>query len=98
MPHSNMPLRRRLMSMMLLTSGAVLALACLGFSAYEFVTFRSGMVQQLSAIARLVANNSTAVLAFDDKRGAEEILSALKDEPHVAAAALYDADGNLFSS
>jgi signal transduction histidine kinase/ActR/RegA family two-component response regulator/uncharacterized membrane protein affecting hemolysin expression len=98
MPNSNLTLRRRLMAIMLLTSGAVLALACLGFSAYEFVTFRSGMVQQLSTIAKLVANNSTAVLAFDDKKGAEEILSALKAEPHIVAAAFYDADGKLFSS
>ncbi|MBW8890118.1 MAG: response regulator [Fibrobacteres bacterium] len=98
MPLKNMPLRRRLMFMMLLTSGAVLALACLGFSTYEFVTFRSGMVQQLTTLAKLVANNSTAVLAFDDKSGAAEILSALKAEPHIVAAALYDAEGKLFSS
>lgn len=84
--------------MMLLTSGAVLALACLGFSTYEFVTFRSGMVQQLKTIAKLVANNSTAALAFDDKQGAAEILSALKAEPHFVAAALYDAEGKIFSA
>jgi signal transduction histidine kinase/ActR/RegA family two-component response regulator len=86
------------MGMMVLTSGAALALACLGFSAYEFLTFRNGMVQQLSTIAKLVANNSTAVLAFDDKKGAEEILSALKAEPHIVAAALYGADGEMFSA
>jgi signal transduction histidine kinase/CheY-like chemotaxis protein len=92
-----MPLQRRLMAIMLLTSGAVLGLACLGFSAYELITFRSGMVRQLSTITELISSNSTAVLAFEDDKGAAEILSALKAEPHVAAAALYGADGKLFS-
>lgn len=86
------------MAMMLLTSGAALALACLGFSAYELVTYRRGMLEQLSTIARLVANNSTAVLAFDDNQGAEEILAALKAEPHIVAAALYDEEGRIFSA
>jgi signal transduction histidine kinase/ActR/RegA family two-component response regulator len=92
-----MPLQRRLMTIMLLTSGAVLGLACIGFSAYELITFRSGMVRQLSTIAELISSNSTAVLAFEDDKGADEILSALKAEPHVTAAALYGSDGKLFS-
>ncbi|MDB5047103.1 MAG: hybrid sensor histidine kinase/response regulator [Fibrobacteres bacterium] len=93
-----MPLQRRLMTMMLVTSGSVLALTCLGFSTYEFITFRHSTVQQLTTIAAIISSNSTAVIAFDDRKGAQEILSALKAEPHIAAAALYDKEGKLFSS
>lgn len=94
----NLPLQRRLMSIMLLTSGAVLLLTCAGFLAYEFFTFRKTMVRELSTIAAIISNNSTAVLAFEDRPGAREILAALKAEPHIAAAGLYDARGRLFST
>jgi signal transduction histidine kinase/ActR/RegA family two-component response regulator/HAMP domain-containing protein len=91
-----MPLRKTLMAMMLLTSGSVLVLTCLGFSAYEYFNFRRGIVQHLTTISDMIARNSTAALAFKDREGAEEILSALKAEPNIVAAALYDLDGTLF--
>ena len=98
MPMKNMRLQQRLMAIILVTSASVLALTCAGFFAYEFFTFRSSMVRQLSTVAAIIADNSTAVLAFQDKRGAEEILSALKAEKHIAEAGLYDAQGRLFST
>lgn len=94
----NLPLQKRLMAIMLLTSGAVLVLTCAGFLTYEFLTFRKNTVRQLSTVAAIIADNSTAVLAFDDRQGAKEILSALKAEPHIVAAALYGTDGRLFST
>ncbi|MEO7424820.1 MAG: CHASE sensor domain-containing protein, partial [Fibrobacteria bacterium] len=83
MTFENMRLRQRLMAIMLMTSASVLLLTCAGFSAYEFLTFRQSMQRQLSTIAAIVADNSTAVLAFEDRPGAKEILSALKAEPHI---------------
>lgn len=86
------------MAIILMTSASVLVLTCAGFFTYEFLTFRSTMVRQLSTVAAIIADNSTAVLAFEDKPGAEEILAALKAERHIAAAGLYDSDGRLFST
>jgi signal transduction histidine kinase/ActR/RegA family two-component response regulator len=93
-----LPLRKRLMAIMLLTSGTVLLLTCAGFLAYDAVTFRKTMVRELATVAAIIANNSTAVLAFNDSAGAEEILSALKAEPAINAAALYDPGGRIFST
>ncbi|MEO6094875.1 MAG: ATP-binding protein [Fibrobacteria bacterium] len=93
-----MRLRQRLMAIMLITSASVLVMTCAGFFAYEILTFRGTMVSQLHTVAAIIANNSTAVLAFEDRGGAEEILSALKAERHVAEAGLYGADGKLFST
>lgn len=84
--------------MMLVTSGSVLLLTCLGFSTYEFITFRQSTIRHLSTIAKVISSNSTAVLAFEDAKGAQEILSAIKAEPHISVAALYNVDGKLFSS
>jgi signal transduction histidine kinase/FixJ family two-component response regulator len=84
------------MSIMLLTSAAAIALACLGFGGYEYYASRNRLEYQVSTLARIIAANSTAALAFQDERDAVSVLSALKSEPNIVAAALYDADGVLF--
>jgi len=85
------------MTILLLTSGAVLLLTCAAFFAYEFLTFRQSTVRQLSTLGEIVAANSTAALAFDNQDDAKEILSALRAERHIVGASLYDKQGNLFS-
>ena len=91
------PIRQQLMAILLLTSGVVLVLTCAAFLAYEFVTFRQTTLKNLSTLGAIIAANSTASLAFLNEGDAREILSALRAEPHVVAAALYDKDGKLFA-
>src|SRR6266849_3589567 len=91
------PIRRKLMTMILLTSGVVLLLTCASFFAYEFVTFRQTTIRHLSSLGEIIAANSTAALAFENQEDAKEILAALKAERHIVAASLYDKNGKLFS-
>ena len=93
----DLPIQRKLMRVLLLTTCAVLSLTCTLYFAYEFFTFRHATVQQLSTLGQVIASNSTAALAFRDSADAAEILSALRADPHIVAAALYDAEGKLFS-
>jgi signal transduction histidine kinase len=64
---------------------------------YEFYTFRQTTIQKLSTLGEIISTNSTAALAFQDQESADEILAALKAEPHIVAACLYDKNGKLFS-
>jgi PAS domain S-box-containing protein len=91
------PIQRKLMAIILLTSGAVLLLTCASFFTYESLTFRQAMVRQISTLGKVVADNSTAALAFQNVDDAREILNALKAEPHIVAAGLYNKAGKLFS-
>src|SRR5258708_21526410 len=91
------PIRRKLMTMILLTSGVVLLLTCASFFAYEFLTFRQTTVRHLSTLGEIIAANSTAALAFQNQDDAKEILAALKAERHIVAASLYDKNAKLFS-
>ena len=93
----DIPIRKKLMTAIMLTSGAVLLLTCASFFAYEYHTFRQTTVRQLSTLGEIIASNSTAALAFDSPEDANEILTALKAEKHIVAACLYDQEGNLFS-
>jgi len=91
------PIRRRLMTIILVTCGAVLLLTCASFGVHEFFTFRQTTVANLSTVGAILASNSTAALTFENPEDAAEILSALQAEPHIKAASLYDANGHLFA-
>jgi signal transduction histidine kinase/ActR/RegA family two-component response regulator len=97
MAFQDMPIQRKLMAIILGTSGVVLLLTCATFLTYEFATFKQTSLRQLSTLGEIIATNSTAALAFDNQADATEILGALKAEHHVVAAALYDRQGSLFA-
>ena len=93
----DMSIRRKLIAIILLTTVAALLFMRSAFFVYEFLTFRQAIVHQLSTVGEVIAANSTAALAFDNQDDAKEILSALKAEQHITAAALYDQQGKLFA-
>lgn len=92
------PVRRTLMTVILLTCGAMLLITCCGFFTYEYLTFRQLTLRNLEILGRAIAANSTAALAFDNPDDAREALSAFKAQPHVIAARLYLNDGRLIAS
>ncbi len=94
----HLPIQRKLMIVIMVTSGVVLLLTCAAFLGYEMVTFRQNAVRQMSTLGEIIATNSTAVLAFDNPEDAAEVLGALRADRHIVAAALYNKQGRLFAS
>ena len=92
------PIRRKLTIVILLTSTAVLLLTCTAFVAYEVITFRQGLAENLTTLAQITADNSTAALVFENQSDAADVLSALRIERNVVAAAFYNKDGELFTT
>jgi two-component system, NtrC family, sensor kinase len=93
----NTSIRRKLTVITLLTSGVSLLLACLAFMTYEIIGFRSGMVEDLSSTAAMVADNGSAALTFNDPASAAQTLKSLRAHSHIVAAAIYDAQGQAFA-
>jgi PAS domain S-box-containing protein len=93
----NMPIRAKLTLIILLTSAVVMLLMRGAFFIYEYAAFRKATSRHISTLAEIVASNSTAALAFRSAADAAETLSALRTEPQVVAAALFDAQGRLFA-
>lgn len=52
---------------------------------------------RLAVLADVIGQNSTAALDFSDRKAAAEVLEALRREPPVVSACLYDARGVVFS-
>ena len=91
------PIKRKLMLVILLTSSFALLLMGSAVITYEFVTFRRSLAVNMGVLAQIVASNSTAALAFQDPKSAQEILGALSAERQITAAAIYDQNGKIFA-
>jgi signal transduction histidine kinase len=55
-------------------------------------------VDEVSVQARILASTVTAALSFRDQAAAQEYVNAIRANPQVEAAAIYDAQGRLFVS
>ena len=81
---------------MVITTSALL-LAGLGIVVADSVLYRSALQRDLSALARIIADNSTAALEFNDPDSAAQMLAALRVRTHLDAACIYRPDGVLFA-
>ncbi|QYM77909.1 PAS domain-containing protein [Horticoccus luteus] len=97
-PFSNLPIRWKLTLVIVGTSVLALVLTCGIFVTYEWVTYRREALGNLTTIGRLIADNSTAALGFDNPGEATELLATLRAEQAVTVAALYDTQGRLFAT
>jgi signal transduction histidine kinase len=97
MKFNDLPIRTKIIRIILLTTCAVLLLTSASYFVYQFITFRQNSIRQLSTVGKVIAWNSSAALAFKDKDGAQEILSAVAAEPHIVSATLFDVNGGLFT-
>ena len=92
------PLRRKLNSIALITTGVALLLTTLLFFVGEVIAIRRSSLQELRILSEVVASNSSAALAFDNPDDARAVLAAFRADPHIVAAALFKPDGQLFVS
>jgi PAS domain S-box-containing protein len=94
----HLSLQRKQMLIIMLTSTVALLLACAAFVSYDAFTYRRGLVVKLSSLAEVVGNNTTAALDFNDPAAAEQTLAALRGEPNIMLAHLYQLDGKRFAT
>lgn len=95
-PLRNLPIRRKVMLVTLATSVTVLLLTASSLIGYELVTFKRNAQEKVALLARVVASNSTAALAFRSKSEGSTLLASLRTDSEIAAAALYDRSGEIF--
>lgn len=97
-PFRDLPIRRKVARAVLLTSTMVVFLTAAAFMSYEWVTFRDAALTQLTTIARIIADNSTAAVRFRDPSAAGELLATLDAEQAVVAAALFEGSGQRMAT
>ena len=98
MPHfKDLPIRRKLLLIIMSISLFTLVLAFSGFMAYDIFLSRQEAVQDLSTIADVIGHNCAASLVFDDQADARETLAALKAHESIVTAWIFTEAGNVFA-
>jgi len=83
--------------LMTLTSGVAIVAVSFTLAASDYFNRRQETLAALHSQTAIVAMNSSAPLAFNDRSAANEALSAFQSLAGVASASLYDTSGNVFA-
>ena len=91
-------IRAKLITMVMVTTCLALAIAGGALAIFEVISHRKAVAKELSTIAAILAENSTAALTFDNAEDADNVLGALASQSDVVSGCLYGDDGALFAS
>lgn len=94
----NLSIRTRLTLITVLTCTIALLLASAIIIAYDNYAYRTQKAGEISAQASLLAAKMAASLEFDDRKAAQEYLSAIAVNPEITSSAAYTSNGSLFAS
>jgi hypothetical protein len=94
---SRLAVHRKLMAMLMITSGTALLLASSMSIIYSFFQVRKDTVVDLRSSARLVLSNTRGSVSFEDATDARQVLNALGSNPSIRLACLYRPEGALFA-
>ncbi len=94
----HLSIKKKLLSILVFSSLSGLFLASLLLLVFTISEYKKTTYEDLSALAKLIANRSTAALMFDDKKLATENLAALKRIPIFQSACIYNEKGEIFTS
>ena len=93
----DVPIRRKLTTIGIATSGCALLVITGIFLATSYVVVRRSVRSDMIAQAAIVADNTTAAVAFADADAATETLQALRAKRSIDLACVYDSGGVLFA-
>lgn len=93
----NLSIKRKLLLTLIFPSVTSLLFAGLFLVVLEIGEFQKNTRDDLSTLASIIGNRSTAAMLFQDMELANENLGVLNTLPSVQAACLYDAHGDVFA-
>ncbi len=94
----NLSLRKKLITISMLTAVIVLFLTVLSLLIVETIKSKNLAIDKLSSIGHIVCLHSGAALTFNDTKTADATLAAISTEPSILYASLYDEQGRVFAS
>src|SRR5258705_8577222 len=91
-------IKRKLTLIIMLTCSVALLVACAAILFFEHAGTRQILKHNTQVMANVIGANSSAALSFNDKSAAKETLAALRAEPYVLSACLYNRNGEVFAT
>ncbi|MFZ5509079.1 MAG: putative bifunctional diguanylate cyclase/phosphodiesterase [Pseudomonadota bacterium] len=82
----------------LVTAAAALLMASVLLIAFQLVSLRTSLLEDLRVKARIVGDNLAAAVMFGDQGAAAETLDSLRASPGIVAAAVFDPEGRTVAA
>ncbi len=92
------PIQQKLTIVVVATVAVAMLISLVGIVAMDSLLFRGYLRRDLSALASITADNSTAAVSFNDASAASETLAALRARSHVVAACTYRLDESTLAA
>jgi two-component system sensor histidine kinase/response regulator len=96
-PFADIPIAKKLVSIMLATTVSALLLASLMQAFTAAMAYRQDIIRNLTTMADVIGTNSAAAITFDDHGLAKQVLNSLKADPSITNGHIFDINGNLMS-
>ena len=82
----------------MLTSLVALFITTAALAIYDRASFRSQILADVDVLAGVIGENASSTIAFNDRQAAQAALGALRAQPHILSAYLFDSEGKQFAS
>src|SRR5213078_905304 len=96
-PFRDRTITQKLTLIIVLASTVVLVLACAAFVAYNHITFRRVMVEDLNTSAATIAEMLDVAVEFADEDQSKKFLSAVRFTEHIMSAAVFTTNEVLLA-
>lgn len=90
-------LNQKLTIISALSTGTALIVVFIAFAVTSVMNHRKDEAMQLSSFAGVIGANSVEALLFNDRKAAQNTLSALRAKEEIAGATLFDRNGKVFA-
>ncbi len=89
----DVPIQRKIVAIIMIVTVAALLMASAQLLGYDFIQARRDLLNATTGTARIIADNSSAALAFEDRAAARDALNSLSVEPSIVAGCMYTHEG-----
>jgi PAS domain S-box-containing protein len=93
----NLPIQKKLTLVIMLTCSIVLVLTSVVLFVYHSIKVKEASIHDITTLGRVIAHNSSAAVAFNDRDAAAQTLSGLEDSEVIEQASLMLANGETVS-
>ena len=94
----DLPIRTKLRWILGVSVTLAVLMVSLVMTVYDHHSFRTRLSRELEIQADIIGSTCSAALVFEDRTVAGGILKALRANPSLVEACLYDASGHIFAS
>jgi hypothetical protein len=95
---NDLPIQRKVSVAILLTCGTAVAVMAIGIFFAQLFNFQQTFTRDLETTGSILANNSTAAVAFKDRNAAREILAAVRAKSHIVHCSIELPSGAEFAA